>query len=62
MAEIVYVNHTADHVPGDCAVVSDDEARQLIEAGMARNATKDDAAVVVEATVEAEKADAKKKG
>lgn len=61
MAEIVYANHTADHLPGDCVVVSDEEARRLIDAGMARQATKDDAVAVVEATVEDQK-DADDKG
>lgn len=52
---VVYVNHTADHSPNDVVTVSEDEARRLVEAGMARVVTEDDG---LEASVEAELADA----
>lgn len=47
--DIVYSNHTADFAPGDLATVSEDEARRLEEAGMARRATRKDIAAAEEA-------------
>lgn len=41
--DVVFVNHTADHEPGDRVSVHEDEARRLVESAMARYATKTDA-------------------
>lgn len=41
--EIVYVNHTRDHVPGDRVTVSAAEARRLVKGHAAQYATKSDA-------------------
>lgn len=38
--EIVYVNHTRDHVPGDRDEVDVDEARRLVRGHAAQYATK----------------------
>jgi hypothetical protein len=38
--EIVFANHTADHLPGDVVSLSLEEANRLVEAGMARYATR----------------------
>lgn len=41
--EVVFVNHTKDHLPGDRAEVPADEARRLVKGHAARYATKTDA-------------------
>lgn len=58
--DVVFTNHTAEHLPGELATVSDDEAERLINAHMARKATAKDRREDEEATVEDEPA-AKKK-
>lgn len=42
--EVVYVNHTRDHLPGDRATVSTDDARRLVKGHAAQYATKTAAA------------------
>lgn len=54
---IVYINHDADHMPGDAEIVSADVARQLGEANVARLATEEEAeavAAALEAAIAAE--------
>lgn len=48
--EIVYVNHTRDHVPGDRVTVPIEEARRLVKGHAARYATKKDEAAADKAT------------
>lgn len=36
--EIEYVNHTAEHSPGDTKKLNVDEARKLVQSGMAQYA------------------------
>lgn len=36
--KVLYVNHTADHQPGDEVSLAEDEARVLVQSGMAQYA------------------------
>jgi hypothetical protein len=57
--DVVFVNHTADHSPGEYVVVDANEARRLVDAAMARYATEDDVAEARAAAQQAEQDAAK---
>lgn len=52
--QLIFVNHTADHSPGDVVTVDDAEAQRLVDAAMARYATEEE----VEAALAVAEADA----